>query len=271
MSAEKDYVLGTHDEEIERLGLQHRMWRSRALDGWRRGGFTRGQTLVDIGCGPGYAATDLAEVVGPEGRVIALDRSRRFLDALEARGRRLGLANIEVHELDLDESELPAAAADGAWSRWVFAFVQRPRDLLARVGRMLRPGGTLVMQEYFDYSTWRLSPRSTEFEAFVQQVITSWRASGGEPDVGLDLPRWLVELGFEIRSLTPIIEVVHPADSLWQWPRAFVEVGLRRMVDLGEVTRERAAGMAESFHAAERDPHSLLVTPAVIEVVATRK
>jgi hypothetical protein len=44
-----DYVLGTRDEEVERLGLQHRVWRPRMLDGWRRAGFTVGQTILDVG------------------------------------------------------------------------------------------------------------------------------------------------------------------------------------------------------------------------------
>src|SRR5262245_19554339 len=89
--AERDYVLGTHDEEIERLGVQHRVWRARALDAWQRAGFAPGHTVLDVGCGPGYAALDLAEIVGAQGRVLALDRSRRFLDALDAmkRHRRL--------------------------------------------------------------------------------------------------------------------------------------------------------------------------------------
>ncbi len=55
MDQEEEHVLGTYDEEIARLGLQHRVWRSRALDARRRGGFTTGQTLLDVGCGPGYA------------------------------------------------------------------------------------------------------------------------------------------------------------------------------------------------------------------------
>src|SRR5258708_21651917 len=63
-AAERDYVLGTHDDEVARLGLQHRVWRARALDAWRRPGFTVGQTLLDIGCGPGLASADLAEIVG---------------------------------------------------------------------------------------------------------------------------------------------------------------------------------------------------------------
>src|SRR5438876_12309584 len=99
---DRDYLLGTHDEELARLALQHRVWRPRALDAWRRAGFTVGQTLIDVGCGPGYAAVDLAEIVGPSGRIIALDRSQRFLAALQSSARRRELENISVHELDLD-------------------------------------------------------------------------------------------------------------------------------------------------------------------------
>ena len=132
MSTERDYVLGTHDEEIERLGLQHRVWQPRVSDAWRRAGFTTGQTLLDLGCGPGYATLDLAGIVGPAGRVIGIDRSRRFLGAGAARARALGLQNIEWREQDLDETDLPAALAHGAWSRWVYAFVRDPRALLTR-------------------------------------------------------------------------------------------------------------------------------------------
>jgi ubiquinone/menaquinone biosynthesis C-methylase UbiE len=77
---EKDYLLGTHDEEVERLGLQHRVWRPRASDAWRRAGFTTGQTLLDVGCGPGWATLDLAEIVGP-GETCGGGPVRRFLDA----------------------------------------------------------------------------------------------------------------------------------------------------------------------------------------------
>src|SRR5678815_5381538 len=74
-----EYVLGTHDAEIVRLEHQHRVWRPAALEAWRRAGLSHGQTVIDLGCGPGFAAVDLAEAVGPTGRVIALDKSSRFL------------------------------------------------------------------------------------------------------------------------------------------------------------------------------------------------
>ena len=271
MSQEKDYVLGTHDEEIARLALQHRVWRPWASDAWRRANFTVSQTLIDVGCGPGNASFDLAEIVGPRGRVVAIDRSRRFLDALEATRRQRNLDQVEALELDLDHAPLPSLGADGAWVRWVFAFVRNPRDLLARVRDALRPGGVLVAHEYLDYSTWRTAPHLPEHEEFVQIVMKSWRETGGEPDVGLDLPRWLAELEFETLSLKPIVEILSPSTYGWQWPKAFLASGLARLVELGHVTPTRAGEMERAFAASEAAPHTLMITPAVIEIIARRR
>ena len=262
--AERDYVLGTHDEEVERLGLQHRVWRPRATDAWRRAGFTVGQTLLDVGCGPGFATQDLAEITGPTGRVVAVDRSRRFLDVVESRR----LANASLHEIDLNERELPKVEADGAWVRWVFAFVTKPRDLLLRIRGALKPGGVLVVHEYFAYQTWLLSPRSRDHDAFVQAVMKSWRANGGEPDIALDLVRWMGALGFRIRETRPLIDAVTPSNYVWQWGAAFVHNGLARLTDLGYFTREEAARIEASFEAAEARPDTVMVTPGVLEIIA---
>ncbi len=271
MSRDRDYVLGTHDDEISRLALQHRVWRPRALDAWRRAGFTVGQTLLDIGCGPGHASVDLVEIVGPSGRVVAMDRSRRFLDALEATRLQRGLGDITTLELDLNAEGPAGVEADGAWARWVFAFVKHPRDLLERVGGALKPGGVLVVHEYFDYATWRVAPRSPEIEEFVRVVMESWRADGGEPDIGLDLPILLEELGFVTKRLHPIIDVVPASNFVWQWPTAFIQVGLRRLVDLGHLPADRARAISEALAASEAAPHTLMVTPAVLEIIAVRQ
>ena len=299
---EKDYVLGTHEEELNRLGLQHRVWRPRALDAWRRGGFTVGQTLLDIGCGPGFAAIDLAEMVGPTGRVIAMDRSRRFLAALEGARDSRGLAQIEAREMDLDGASDAVTATDGrrgdrdaatverrastsdrdwaalerigahgAWARWVFAFLKHPREALEHVTRAIRRGGVFILHEYFDYGTWRLAPRSLDMEDFVVAVMQSWRAEGGEPDIALDLPAWLTQLGFEIKSLNPIVDVVAPGNFVWQWPRTFIEVNLRRLRELGRMTSEKAAIISSALASAETRPDAYMITPGVLEIIAVKR
>lgn len=270
-TSDRDYVLGTHDEEIERLGLQHNVWRPRAMAAWQRAGFTVGQTLIDVGCGPGYATLDLAELVGPRGRIIAVDRSRRFLDTLDARRRARGFDNVSIVEADLDVATFDEGAADGAWCRWVTAFVSRPRELLERVAHGLKPGARFVLHEYFDYATWRAMPRSPLFESFVEATIANWRRSGGEPDIALDIPTWLEDLGFAIESLTPIIDVIAPRDYVWQWPKSFVNVGLQRLIELGAIDERKAAEIAKAFEEIDADPSARMITPAVLEIIATKR
>jgi ubiquinone/menaquinone biosynthesis C-methylase UbiE len=270
-TSDRDYVLGTHDDEIQRLGLQHNVWRPRALGAWQRAGFTVGHTIVDVGSGPGYATLDLAELVGADGRIIAVDRSRRFLDALEARRNAQGIDNVTVIESDLDDIAFDASIADGAWCRWVLAFVPRPRTLLERIARALKPGGVFVSHEYFDYAAWRAVPRSPLFEEFVSATIANWRRSGGEPDIGLEVPRWLEELGFEIESTKTLIDVISPRDYLWQWPASFMEVGFRRLVDLGAIPADRVAAMEQALHDVARSPNMRMITPGLLEVIARKR
>ncbi|MGH9868007.1 MAG: class I SAM-dependent methyltransferase [Candidatus Polarisedimenticolia bacterium] len=279
MTPERDYVLGTHDDEILRLGLQHRIWRPRVLDAWRRAGLTIGQRILDVGSGPGYATIDLAEIVGPAGRVFAIERSRRFLDVLHAFQTQRELSNISPIELDLDEHSLPLHLeegggeflADAAWCRWVLCFVKHPREVLAKVAATLGPGAAFVIHEYFDYSTYRLAPRCPELEEFVAVVIQSWRSQGGEPDIALNLPEWLGHLGFRIQSLKPIVEVASPGSFVWHWPRSFIEVGLRRLVDLGHFTADRAAEILAAVARAEHTAGTHMFTPALLEIIAVKE
>jgi len=269
MGSDRDYVLGTHDEEIERLGLQHVVWRPRALDAWRRAGFTRGSRLIDFGAGPGYATLDLADVVGAEGQVIALERSRRFLDRLAAAVDARGLSQVRAVEIDLAGGLAGLDGADGAWCRWIFAFLPDPLAALAQLAAAIRPGGALVIHEYLDYSTWRLFPRSAPFERFVAAVMASWRIDGGESDIGPAVACQLAEMGWRV-ELKPVIDVVTPGDLVWRWPSSFVAVNSQRLVDLGRLDAADAADARADLSRAEAGRGALMATPTLLEIIALR-
>ncbi|MFY9341712.1 MAG: methyltransferase domain-containing protein, partial [Planctomycetota bacterium] len=72
---EREYVLGTGADELSRLGLQHRLWSDAAHQAWQRACIRPGQRVLDVGCGPGYAAFDLAQIVTAVGAVVGVDES----------------------------------------------------------------------------------------------------------------------------------------------------------------------------------------------------
>lgn len=263
-----DYVLGTRDDELTRLGVQHAVWRPRATDAWRRAGFTRGNRIIDVGSGPGWATLDLCDVVGAEGAVHSLERSENFIAALQTTLEQRGITNVEVARVDLDVDDIPFSSADGAWIRWVLCFVSNPREVLRKVVGSMRPGARIVIHEYFDYSTWRFAPPCAELEEFVATVMKSWRDNQGEPDIALYLPRWLEELGLEVETTNPIVDVVTADSFVWQWPMPFLRSHLGRLVELGYFTRERADEIRDAVAKAEAQSGTRLITPAVLEIIA---
>ena len=270
-TADHDYVLGTHDEELDRLGLQHELWRPRVLTLWRDAALSAGQTVMDLGCGPGFASLDLADVVGASGQVVSIDRSERFLAALAANAGARNLRQIQPALMDLNGAlSWPVNQVDAIWARWSLSFLNEPRRVLAEAAQLIRPGGRFVIQEYLAYELWQFIPHSPRFETFVAGVMRAWRDAGGEPNLGPSLVAWLQEEGFTIDICRPVVEVVTVADPLWQWPRAFVDTGARRLAEIGLVTAIEAEGIWTDFLARETTPGTLMVTPMVLQIVARK-
>jgi ubiquinone/menaquinone biosynthesis C-methylase UbiE len=267
---ERSYVIGTHDAEIQRLGVQHRVWRASVLDLWNIAGITRGQTIIDAGAGSGYATRDLAEIVGPSGRVIALERSHRFLSALNANAEAHRFANVEAVDADLMEYEWPNAIADRIWCRWVLTFLADPARAVAGFARALKPGGKAIIQEYYDYASWHLAPRSDVFEAYVAKIIAHWRASGGEPDIGLELPRMLAAAGLEVETVRPVVFTARMNDFAARWPNGFARGYLPVMREAGAVTAAEATKITAVLDRYEADPNALVITPGVLQVIARK-
>jgi SAM-dependent methyltransferase len=271
MATERSYFLGTHDEELERLGVQHEAWRPTVLDCWRRAGIGRGSRVLDVGAGPGFAAADLAEIVGPSGRVVAVERSARFVEAGRAMLAGRGYANVEYHELDLMTDPLPAGGMDASWCRWVACFVASPALLLDKIAAVIRPGGVAIFHEYVAYDTLRLLPDGPRLAEFVRQVEHGWREAGGEPNIAPAVVRLLQERGFAIRDAIPRVFCVRPGDAIWRWPATFIDIHLRHQLEQGRIDARWAEAVRAEFADAGRQAATLLVTPMVLEIVAEKR
>ena len=270
MSRERDYVLGTHDEELARLGLQHRVWRPVVLDCWRKAGITVGSRVLDIGAGPGFATIDLAEIVGPAGKVVALERSNKFVNATKEAVRARSLTNVKIHELDLMTDNFPEDDYDFSWCRWVLSFVSDPALLVQKLGNAMRRGSISIFHEYGHYETWRFFPRIPSQEKFREHVIATWRESGGEPDSAPGLPALLTANGFVIRLAAPLIFCVRPNDYMWQWPATFIAIYLPRLIEMGRIDQKFADQVRGDLANAEENANALMITPLVLEIVAEK-
>jgi hypothetical protein len=114
MTFDTDYVLGTHDEEIARLGIQHQVWRSnaRCLGQRRNDPRIRSRRFWRR---TGYATCDAAEIVGPQGQATAIERSPHFLEFAVREMERRNMFWIRFAESDLMAGGLSLTGFDLAW------------------------------------------------------------------------------------------------------------------------------------------------------------
>lgn len=231
--ASEDYVLGTQADELARLEFQHKVWTEQAFAIWNRAGIRAGQTVLDLGCGPGFTSMDLAFVVGLHGKVIARDQSAAFLQFLDAERVRRGFSNIEISEGPVESLSLADASIDVVYARWLFCWLADAGLVLDRVARCLRPGGAIVLQEYLDWAAMKHVPRDARFDSLVAACMRSWIDAKARIDIAEEIPRLAARAGLVVEHFQPVARIGRPDSLVWRWLQTFYETYLPKLVERG--------------------------------------
>jgi ubiquinone/menaquinone biosynthesis C-methylase UbiE len=112
-------------------------------------GAEKGMTVADIGTGIGYMLPFLSRAVGPEGRVIAEDIFDDFLAGAKDRAGEQKLTNVTFVKGTDTDPNLPEGQIDIAMALDVYHHFDYPDKMLAAIHKALKPGGRLVVIEYY--------------------------------------------------------------------------------------------------------------------------
>ena len=269
MKEDNAYILGTDTEELHRLGVQHQVWAEEAQKGWRLAKFNAGQTLLDLGCGPGFCAEELAYITGSSGKVIGVDRSEVYIAQLK-QVTGLHRLNIEAICADFDEMQLQPNSLDGMYCRWALAWLSNPKEILQKVYNALKPGGKMVIHEYYDWSTHQTEPRRPGLAKAIAAALKSFKDSEGEIDIGRELPRILGALGMKIDNLRLMSKLATPEQLTWQWPETFYKSYYPRLVAAGYLTEADLNNALGDLEELKHTPGATLCCPLMVEIIATK-
>jgi predicted methyltransferase len=107
-----------------------------------------GETVADIGAGTGLFTRLMAKEVGPEGKVVAVEISQKFLDHIQATSREAKLENLAT-VLGTDESvNLEPNSIDVAFVCDTYHHFEFPQKTLASIHKALKPEGRLIVTDF---------------------------------------------------------------------------------------------------------------------------
>ena len=188
--------IGT-DERVRRLN------RKRA----EAAGIAAGHRVLDVGCGVGFDASLLAELVAPAGKVIGVDHSAAMVERAAARLAGSGLP-VEFRTADAHALPFDGGAFDAAWTERVLVHVTDPAQVVREMIRVVRPGGTVVIAEadYHAYVIDSLDP------AVAQQVVARHARGLRHADIGRRVRRLCVDAGAAEVRMRPEVRLVYDLD-----------------------------------------------------------
>jgi SAM-dependent methyltransferase len=192
---------------------------------------------LDVGCGVLGWLRVLSEWVGPDGAVTGTDIDDAMLTAARTFVSEEGLGNVRLVRDDLFTSRLETASFDLVHSRFEVTPLGRGHEQMTTYLRLLRPGGTVVLEDP-DWGSWHFNPPAPALEQLITLSIEAFRR-WGDAEAGRKNPALLRAFGIEPRVRAGVLALPagHPYLELPLQLAAGLEPRLREFTDASELQR----------------------------------
>lgn len=223
-----------------------------------------GQTVLDVGAGPGTITADLAEIVAP-GAVTGVDYSAEIVAKANALAAERGLDNLTFAVGDAYALDLPDDSVDVVHAHQVLQHLARPVEALREFRRVVRPDGVVAARDV-DYEGVIWYPQVPALDEWLEVYLRVHRGVSGEPAAGRRLKTWAREAGFtDITSSASLWLFETPEDRAW-WGGAWAERAVssafaEHAVSLGIADHATLARIAEGWRTWAADPDGWLLMP----------
>jgi ubiquinone/menaquinone biosynthesis C-methylase UbiE len=249
-----DYAMGSSDRERQRLMQQGGILRDLLADAFRSAGIGPGMRVLDIGCGVGDVAMLAAELVGPMGSVVGLDRDAASVAWATRRVAEAGFANIRFQNGEFNDFT-DSQPFDALVGRFILMYLPDPVATLRHLSQQLRSGAAIAFFEP-DFSVpGSVFPEMPEFKRCGSWVQEALRRSGARIDMGMHLYATYRGAGF-VDTMTSVFHLSGCGVNreMVEYMTATIRSLLPKLEEYGIATREEVQieTLADRMEAAAR-------------------
>ncbi|HEU5367496.1 MAG TPA: methyltransferase domain-containing protein [Ktedonobacterales bacterium] len=161
-------------------------------------GVGEGKVVADLGCGPGFFTLPASELVGPTGKVFAVDVQQEMVDDLRSRLAQQGITNVMVRRSSELEPSIPQRSVDLALLAFVLHEIDQRSSFLLAAKRLLRDDGRIAVLEWEKIETPTGPP--LEVRVTADEIIADAAAAGLALEEQRSIHEWHYVLTFVPRS-----------------------------------------------------------------------
>jgi SAM-dependent methyltransferase len=168
--------------------------------------------VADVGCGPGLVLVELADVVGPGGSVVGIDREESAVATAAAMLADASAEHAAVRRGEAWATGIALASVDVVNIRHVLAHntAEHRLAILRHAWDLLVPGGHLYLVDA-DLTAARMDPPDTDLQDLTDRYCRHLADTGRDPAVGAHLGSLVRSAGFELDERIPTIVMPPPA------------------------------------------------------------
>jgi ubiquinone/menaquinone biosynthesis C-methylase UbiE len=241
---------GTHDQyshgHHESVLRSHRWRTAENSAAFLLPHLSSGQSLLDVGCGPGTVTLDLARLVSP-GPVVGIDLAESVIGGARSMLRDAAVTNLSFATGDVYALEFGDESFDVVYAHQVLQHLSDPVAALVEMRRVLRPDGLLAVRDS-DYGAFSWTPADIRLARWMELYHELTLANRADADAGRHLHTWVRRAGFAAIEVSSSNWTFHQTDErvwwggLWadrvrdsEFARQALEFGLTAQQELDEI------------------------------------
>lgn len=179
------YTLGSSSDELTRLQRQSDYYADLTAMAMRQAGIRTGMRVIDAGSGAGDVAFLAAELIGPAGVVLGIERSPAALASAQTSARQAGWTNVTFVEGDVEVTQL-GGQFDALVGRFILMHTRQPIAALRNLAAQLHQGAPMLFLE-MDIPAARTKPEVPLFDQMRDLIAEAFAANGVSSTPGWDL------------------------------------------------------------------------------------